>query len=657
MTIRETPALWRREGEATVEEGLPVDQIAYLAAVVSASSDAILSKSLDGTVTSWNESATRIFGFTAEEMVGQSIRRLIPDELQTEEDEILAQLRAGRFIDHFETVRMTKDGRRLNVSLSISPIRNGAGEIIGAAKIARDITARKKADELLAATTAKFESVFNQSGIFAGIMDVDGRLLEVNDLAVEQCGYTREEVLDRLFWTTPWWRGSEQVQARIRVASERAAAGEVFRERIEYWLADGTERIVDFAMYPIRDTSGTVRFLHPTGVDITDRIRAQEALQARRAEEHEIAVGLQRALLPGRLILPDGVSAGARYDAGSAALEVGGDWYDAFALADGRVAVTVGDVVGHGLNAAASMGQLRTALAALAEYAASPGDLLTRLDRFLARSGATDFATVCYGRLDPASGVFEYASAGHPPMLVVSPTAEIRWLDDAGSPPLSGDDDRDRPRPSGSVVLEAGSLLVLYSDGLIERRSARIDHGLERLALACAQLVDAPIESVCDHLFAALGVESARADDVVVLAVRLDPLPSRAFRRVFPARPEELRELRAAVRAWLNERQIEDPTLSAVLLAVGEACANAIEHAYAGSEPGDVSVEIEEDAQRSLVVVVRDFGRLRQPWQSTDRGRGTAIMSQLVTDFSRDSTPTGTTVRFRLPMSGRATSA
>jgi PAS domain-containing protein len=123
-------------------------------------------------------------------MVGQNIRRLIPAELQSEEDEILARLRAGRFIDHLETVRMTKDGRRLHVSLSISPIRNSAGEIVGAAKIARDITARKVADELTAAT-AKFESVFNQAGIFAGICDVEGNLREVNDLAVDQCGYTR----------------------------------------------------------------------------------------------------------------------------------------------------------------------------------------------------------------------------------------------------------------------------------------------------------------------------------------------------------------------------------------------------------------------------------------------------------------------------------
>ena len=174
-----------------------------------------------------------------------------------------------------------------------------------------------------------------------------------------------------------------------------------------------------------------MRFLYPTGIDITDRARAEEALRAREAEEREIAIGLQRALLPGTLVVPAGVSVAARYEAASAALEVGGDWYDVFPLADGRVALTVGDVVGHGLAAAAAMGQLRTALAALARYTDSPGELLTRLDTFVATTGATDFATVCYGVLDPATGVFEYASAGHPPILLVSPDGETRWLDEA----------------------------------------------------------------------------------------------------------------------------------------------------------------------------------------------------------------------------------
>lgn len=123
---------------------------AYLAAIVASSDDAIVGKTLDGIVTSWNAGATRIFGFAEEEMIGQSIKRIIPAELQQEEDEILARLRAGERIDHFDTVRIAKDGRRVDISLTISPIRDGEGAIIGASKVARDITERKRGEELQA---------------------------------------------------------------------------------------------------------------------------------------------------------------------------------------------------------------------------------------------------------------------------------------------------------------------------------------------------------------------------------------------------------------------------------------------------------------------------------------------------------------------------
>jgi PAS domain S-box-containing protein len=625
-----------------------VERLAYLAAVVDASSDAILSKSLDGTITSWNASAERIFGFTAGEMVGQNIRRLIPSELQSEEDEILAKLRAGQFIDHFETVRLTKSGSRLEVSLSISPIMNSNGEVVGAAKIARDVTARKEADALLVATTAKFESVFNQSGIFAGILDLDGRVLQVNDLAVEQCGYARESVLDRPFWETAWWRGSAEVQGQIHDAVREAASGGIFRKELPYWLADGSERVVDFAMHPIRGGDAIIHFLHPTGIDITDRTRAEEALRAREAEEREIAVGLQRALLPDRLTMPMGISCSARYEAGSEALEVGGDWYDAFVLADGRVAVTVGDVVGHGLAAAAAMGQLRTALAALSEEAASPGELLTRLDSFLGRTGTTDFATVCYGVLDPNNGVFEYASAGHPPILLVDPSGRTKWLDDANSPPLYGQ--QGRSRVQASTVLPVGSLLILYSDGLIERRGAPLADGLGRLADAARHLFEASTAEACDSLVDALGADASRTDDVAVLAVRLDAAPIARFRRVFPARPEELRDLRGEMRLWMQEREVDESRRNALMLAVGEACSNSVEHAYAGRDLGDVTVEILEHLDRSLSVLVRDFGGFTATEGAPDRGRGTTIMRALTSEFYRASTTNGTAVRFRLPV-------
>ena len=139
-----------------------------------------------------------------------------------------------------------------------------------------DISERKEAEEKLSAATAKFKSVFNQSGIFAGILDLHGVLREVNDLAVEMCGYSREKVLNQKFWETPWWRGSADIKRRIHEATSQARSGTVFREELRYWLADGSERVVDFSMHPIRDQSGKVTFLHPTGIDITERKKVED---------------------------------------------------------------------------------------------------------------------------------------------------------------------------------------------------------------------------------------------------------------------------------------------------------------------------------------------------------------------------------------------
>ena len=133
--IDDPPSLDAEVGPNGLARGVrDAERLAHLAAVVDTSSDAILSKTLDGVITSWNTSAERIFGYTAAEAVGRNIRILIPDELQSEEDEILKQLRADRLIEHYETVRLTKDGRRLDVSLSISPVKNERGEIVGAAR-------------------------------------------------------------------------------------------------------------------------------------------------------------------------------------------------------------------------------------------------------------------------------------------------------------------------------------------------------------------------------------------------------------------------------------------------------------------------------------------------------------------------------------------
>jgi anti-sigma regulatory factor (Ser/Thr protein kinase) len=431
---------------------------------------------------------------------------------------------------------------------------------------------------------------------------------------------------------------------------EQAGVGEVFRETLPYWVADGSERIVEFVMHPIVDEAGVVRFLHPTGIDVTDRVEAEKALRALEAEEREIAVGLQRALLPSRLAERSDIALAALYEAGSDVLEVGGDWYDAFDLPDGRVALTVGDVVGHGLAAAAAMGQVRTALAALADHAAGPGELLERLDGFLARSGTTDFATVCYVIIDPATGAMEYASAGHPPMLVVSPAGDTVWLDRAQSGPLSGGEARTRPQES--TFLDPGSLLILYSDGLVERRKERLADGLERLAAAGREVVGFSVEEVCRSLVAKLGVDASRDDDVAVMAMRLEPVPASHYHRRFPAHGTELRELRASMRCWLDGRAVEQPLQATLLLAVGEACANSIEHAYRGTVPGHVEVDMTQSMSAGFLVEIRDSGSFQPAVEREDRGRGTEIMRRLTADFSRESTSTGTVVRFRVLSGG-----
>lgn len=249
---------------------------ALLAAIVDSSDDVIISKNTDGIITSWNKSAERVLGYTADEAIGKHITLIIPPDRWEEENGILRRLRRGERIDHFETVRRRKDGVLLDLSLTISPIRDATGHVVGASKVARDITAQKRAEQILREREAKFRAVFEQTTQFAGILTKDGVTIEANRLCLDTCGYRAEQVLGKLFWETPWWRNFPESQQKIRAAVPLAAQGTPYRELLHYSFADGTERLVLFALYPIVDEKGEVIFLHPTGVDITDQKRTEE---------------------------------------------------------------------------------------------------------------------------------------------------------------------------------------------------------------------------------------------------------------------------------------------------------------------------------------------------------------------------------------------
>jgi PAS domain S-box-containing protein len=253
-----------------------------LASIVESSEDAIISKSLDGIIQTWNAAAERLFGFTAEQAVGRHISLIIPPDHAAEEDRIIATLKAGQRIEHFDTVRVRSDGKRVLVSLTISPVKDGAGRVIGASKIARDITGQRQAEErerrLLAesaAANAKFRAFFEQGALFAGIMDLDGTIIEPNRLSWEECGYTREQIVGKPLWEGPWWTHSPALAQRIKAASAQAAAGQTFWAEVPYFVADGSERVADVTILPITDEAGRVLFLALTGIDVTDRKRAE----------------------------------------------------------------------------------------------------------------------------------------------------------------------------------------------------------------------------------------------------------------------------------------------------------------------------------------------------------------------------------------------
>jgi serine phosphatase RsbU (regulator of sigma subunit) len=249
-----------------------------------------------------------------------------------------------------------------------------------------------------------------------------------------------------------------------------------------------------------------------------------QAERAQNARELAVAASLQRSLLPTVTDLP-GISAAARYLVSGSAAQVGGDWYDLFALPDGAIGVAIGDVMGHDVTAAAAMGQLRSVLRSYAYEGSSPSVVLDRLDRLVQGFGMAEVATAIYGRLilDHRNGMFLYSNAGHLPPLLRHPGGRVERLDRGTHhligvlpPPDQGS------RGEAAAALPAGSLLLLYTDGLVETRTRSFDEGIDLLAAALAAVQDdhTPAQ-VCDALLKAL-VNGDPEDDVAVLAIHIN---------------------------------------------------------------------------------------------------------------------------------------
>jgi PAS domain S-box-containing protein len=381
--------------------------------------------------------------------------------------------------------------------------------------------------------------------------------------------------------------------------------------------------------------------------------RAGLAIARTRLYERErgIAQELQRSLLPKRMPPVPGVALGARYLPGVNGTSVGGDWYDALALPSGRVALAIGDVVGRGIAAAATMGQMRSALRAILMQADDCGAMADRLNRFAHALGSEAvMTTVVLAILEPATGTLRYTNAGHPPPLLVGPDGTARFLADTPSPPMGV---LATPRYSEhTIVLEPGSTLVLYTDGLVEAPSEVLDVGLDRL-LAAAHGAGTDVAATCERLLEqAVSTATDRSDDVTLLVVRMSETLGERVDLEVSGQSGGLFAMRQVLRRWLGETAADEDETEDIIMACNEACENSVEHAY---EFGDdlFDVCLERDGEQ-IMISVRDRGTWRPPHDEPHRGHGLPLIRKLMDDVDVQPRAGGTTVLMRRALGGRA---
>ncbi len=345
----------------------------------------------------------------------------------------------------------------------------------------------------------------------------DWTILRVNGTFEELTGLRREDLVGARRLPDLLTAGG-RIYHETHLAPLLAMQGWVRTIAVEVVRADGTRLPALVSSVLLRDADGRPQTVRTAVFDATDRRSYEQELLRGRDHEREVAVELQRSMLSGAMPEGDGVELGVAYVPAVPGLEIGGDWYDAFGLDDGGLGLVVGDVVGRGIRAAATMGQLRSAVRALAATGMGPAELLVAMDGFCRRHGVGSMSTLVKAHLAP-DGILRYACAGHLPPLLVEPGREPRYLWEGRSLPLDAQDEVTE-RAEARCTLEAGATLLLYTDGLVERSDRPLDRGMDELAAAAGVARDLDAAALPGALAAELTDPAARSDDVCVLAVR-----------------------------------------------------------------------------------------------------------------------------------------
>ncbi len=327
--------------------------------------------------------------------------------------------------------------------------------------------------------------------------------------------YTRREAVARNRALKELARSNAELKARL--AQRTIERDDVARDEALIELARTNEELITRLAQRTIERDDVAR--DDALVELTRTNVLQAHLEQEFDREHRASAAFQRAALPTRLPDIPGVQLGAIYRAAKAEALVGGDWYDAFRLSDGRIALSIGDVMGNGLSAAVTMGAVRQALRGAAQILADPVAILDAADRALHSEQPNAIVTAFVGIYDPLSLMLTYASAGHPPALVRDPLGAVRPLPGTGLPLGLRSMDPDPPAPSRTIALADRSLIVLYTDGLIES-TRDISEGEQRLSSVVARIdvwkAENPAAAIVDQVLDEV------ADDVAVLTIRIN---------------------------------------------------------------------------------------------------------------------------------------
>jgi serine phosphatase RsbU (regulator of sigma subunit)/anti-sigma regulatory factor (Ser/Thr protein kinase) len=392
----------------------------------------------------------------------------------------------------------------------------------------------------------------------------------------------------------------------------------------------------------------------PAEVASIERVAARASIWMDNARLHDqlrhTAISMQKAMLPTKLSAPAGLEIAHRYLPGSDVAVVGGDWFDVIALSGGRVALVVGDVMGHGTQAASAMGQLRTAVRTLAAVDLPPAEVLAHLDDLMPDIDDALFATCVYAVYDPATRQCTISRAGHVPPLVVRPDGTTEVLHQIGPGLPLGLGGAMGTFGTLDIELPEGSLFVLCTDGLLENKARDIDAGLD---LLCANLAEParPLQEICDQVVKELDLSKDR-DDIALLISRVHPLPpnrSAAWR--LPGEPRRVAECRRLVRETLRGWDLGALTETVELL-VSELVTNAIQHAG-----GEIRLRLQRD-DGSLLCEVCDHTRtppeLREQSATAEHGRGILLVNALSRKWGHRRTAAGKIVWFTLDQDSEA---